>query len=44
MDDLSGLEKLQPNMLLNLVFGKIDENFERKTAVAKGARLELNMA
>lgn len=33
MEDLSSLEKLQPNMLLNLVFGKIDKNFERKTAV-----------
>ncbi len=33
MEDLSGLEKLQPNMLLNLVFARIDENMERKTAV-----------
>ena len=33
MEDLSGLEKLQPNMLLNLVFAGIDENIERKTTI-----------
>ena len=33
MEDLSGLEKLLPNMLLNIVFGGIDKGFDRKTAI-----------
>lgn len=33
MEDLSSLEKLQPNMILNLVFSRVDANFERKTTV-----------
>lgn len=41
MEDLSGLEKLQPNMLLNLVFARIDENMERDTAIYRKIYIRL---
>jgi len=41
MEDLSGLEKLQPTMVLNLVFAKADKNVNRKTALYRRVYIRL---
>ena len=41
MEDLYGLEKLQPNFLLNLVFSRLDENMERNTAIYRKIYIRL---
>ena len=41
MEDLSGLEKLQPTLLLNLVFAHGDRNISRRTALNRRVYIRL---
>lgn len=41
MEDLSKLEKLQPNLILNLVFAKGDRNISRRTALKRRLYIRL---
>jgi len=41
MEDLSRLEKLQPTMVLNLIFAQADKNVNRKTALHRRVYIRL---
>ena len=41
MEDLSGMEKLLPTLILNLVFAKGDENVSRRTALSRRLYIRL---
>jgi len=41
MEDLSGIEKLQPTLVLNLVFAQGDEDVNRKTALHRRVYIRL---
>lgn len=41
MDDLSGLCKLQPDMILGVVFAKADKNVDRRTSICRRVYVRL---
>lgn len=41
MEDLSGLEKLQPTLILNLVFAQVDKDISRQTALNRRLYIRL---